>query len=277
MRYRPKGFTLVEMLVVVTIIVVLAAMLIPSLEQAVAQAQRAVCAAKLSQIGAGLMEYAQVHSGSMPPIRYRGGGGGRVTDFGEKRWYAGNFPNPLGSLKPWFGSTVTFSCPLATIPEEFINPSAPPPDELAPGVPDPTSNPPPPGPIDPTANSDTSYKANGVTFRLKYNQLPSAADAIYFQEFAYRSRVMWYRPYAPGDKLDGPFRNWHYAPEGVGQLYGYIHDRGGNLLFADRHVEYRKGADLRARHFGLTGNGQSSADDTQDAPSNNSWTYLPAY
>jgi prepilin-type processing-associated H-X9-DG protein len=31
-----------------------------------------------------------------------------------------------------------------------------------------------------------------------------------------------------------------------------VHFRGGNLVFADGHAEYRKYKDLRSGHFGLT-------------------------
>src|SRR5687768_324821 len=56
-----RGFTLVELLVVVTIIVVLLAMLVPALSKAVYQAQLAQCAAGLRATGTGVIEYASAN------------------------------------------------------------------------------------------------------------------------------------------------------------------------------------------------------------------------
>ena len=52
------GFTLVELLVVVTIIVVLIALLVPALDQAVYQAELAVCGSNLHNVGVGVNTYA---------------------------------------------------------------------------------------------------------------------------------------------------------------------------------------------------------------------------
>ena len=52
-----RGFTLVELLVVVTIAVLLLALLAPALDQAVYQAELAVCAANLKAIGSGAASY----------------------------------------------------------------------------------------------------------------------------------------------------------------------------------------------------------------------------
>lgn len=57
MREKARGFTLVELLVVVTIIVILISILTPSLERAIGQAQRAKCASNLKGCGQGLAIY----------------------------------------------------------------------------------------------------------------------------------------------------------------------------------------------------------------------------
>jgi prepilin-type N-terminal cleavage/methylation domain-containing protein len=55
---RVHGFTLVELLVVITIIVVLLALLTPALDQAIYQAELAVCGTKLNAIGMTVLAYA---------------------------------------------------------------------------------------------------------------------------------------------------------------------------------------------------------------------------
>lgn len=61
-----KGFTLVELLVVIGIIIVLAAILLPVLARARAGARRATCASNLRQIGLGFAMYISDHDEVFP-------------------------------------------------------------------------------------------------------------------------------------------------------------------------------------------------------------------
>jgi len=63
---RPCGFTLVELLAVVSIIAVLATIIIPTLSRAKQVARRAKCAAQLNAIGKGMALYATDHEGRIP-------------------------------------------------------------------------------------------------------------------------------------------------------------------------------------------------------------------
>ncbi len=67
--YSKRGFTLVEMLVVISIIVVLAAILFPVFGTARESARRTKCMSNLSQLGLALSQFRQ-DNGSYPPPPY---------------------------------------------------------------------------------------------------------------------------------------------------------------------------------------------------------------
>lgn len=60
------GFTLVELLIVIAVVLVLAAISIPLIGRARLQAQRSQCVSNLRQIGVGLFAYAADHKGQLP-------------------------------------------------------------------------------------------------------------------------------------------------------------------------------------------------------------------
>ena len=66
-RGRRGGFTLIELLVVIAIIAVLAAMLFPSLHDALEKARRTACGSNLHQQGVGLTSYMVDHADLYPP------------------------------------------------------------------------------------------------------------------------------------------------------------------------------------------------------------------
>jgi prepilin-type N-terminal cleavage/methylation domain-containing protein len=69
---RKRGFTLIEVMIVVSIIAILAAILIPNFMHARAQAQTSGCEGNEKDIATALEEYAVDHQGSYGP-------GGAVT------------------------------------------------------------------------------------------------------------------------------------------------------------------------------------------------------
>src|SRR5437868_10295925 len=78
-RKRSKGFTLVELLVVIGIIALLISILLPSLSRARETANRVKCGSNLRQIGQAMMLYANENNGNYPRTYYNAGGA-LVTD-----------------------------------------------------------------------------------------------------------------------------------------------------------------------------------------------------
>jgi prepilin-type N-terminal cleavage/methylation domain-containing protein/prepilin-type processing-associated H-X9-DG protein len=64
----PRAFSLVELLVVISIIALLAAIAVPAIRGAQEKGQRAKCAANMKSIGAGIHLYAAENNGKLPSI-----------------------------------------------------------------------------------------------------------------------------------------------------------------------------------------------------------------
>src|SRR5688572_20024643 len=82
-----RGFTLVELLVVMTIVSLLAALLIPAVMAARETGRTVQCRSNLRQIGLAVLGYAHHNNGAYPTYRWYDPGLAHALDFnGEKIW-----------------------------------------------------------------------------------------------------------------------------------------------------------------------------------------------
>ncbi|HXW77383.1 MAG TPA: prepilin-type N-terminal cleavage/methylation domain-containing protein [Candidatus Eremiobacteraceae bacterium] len=95
-----RGFTLIELMVVISVIAILAAILIPNFMHARAQAQTAGCEGNEKMIATGMEEYAVDHLGTY-------GGGGTVTSTLLGTLYLGVTPSdPVNSSRYTVNTTA---------------------------------------------------------------------------------------------------------------------------------------------------------------------------
>src|SRR5262245_11053859 len=99
------GFTLVEMLVVIAVIGILAALLLPALSHAKSQAQRATCMSHLKQIALGIRIYSDEANDSAPALGH-----------GQKIWfrYRELLQGYLGLKGAPSPADKVFACPADT-------------------------------------------------------------------------------------------------------------------------------------------------------------------
>lgn len=224
-----RGFTLIEMLVVIGIIAILIALLMPAIGKARQRAYAAGCASNLRQISGALNLYLADHEGVYPPHRADDITGG--PDGVTKRWWY-----VLGGYME--DSWEVYRCParpFLEVPGAGRFPMVIPPTPLIPPLSSTEMN-----QLDSffpyglntfwtapahhnsgEGGADSPLETSGA-WRLRASQVGNAA------EFMVCADADWWLPFS----LWWPRRNDPVMPEGVAG----VHNGNANLLFADGHV-----------------------------------------
>lgn len=119
-RARRRAFTLVELLVVIAVIAILAAILFPVFAQARENARRTSCLNNLKQLGAAFVQYTQDNDERLPLATDAANGENQIgwmeyTKFGtyDKATVVNqpNFVPENGAIYPYVKSTAVYVCP----------------------------------------------------------------------------------------------------------------------------------------------------------------------
>lgn len=94
-----KAFTLIELLIVIAIIALLAAILFPAFARARENARKISCLSNMKQMGLATMQYAQDYDESYPSVYWNGAAWSPTTNY----FYA--------AIYPYIKSTQVYICP----------------------------------------------------------------------------------------------------------------------------------------------------------------------
>ena len=232
-----RAFTLIELLVVIAVIGILAAILFPVFARARENARRTSCASNMKQIGLGLLQYMQDYD-ERQPIH---GGNSNGVAAGIADYTTSTVMNPWRGIYPYTKSWQIFRCPSAvasTISSaaSCVDSSTTPVNSCA-----------------PNGNNDNSYLINAIVFTqpslsriISAASISAPAEIVWSQEDAFASRALWPRPSVNTTSFGLRGFAW------LEPIYNNRHFDGGNLLFVDGHVKWRKQSSIKAEEYGLS-------------------------
>ncbi len=223
---KNQGFTLVELLVVISIIAILIALLFPALGAAKRAAQNSICMSNQRQLGLCFASYANDNDGWVANRVTANGHIGMGEWYTFHRYYLGstssveNDPYKVGLMYP------VFDCPSTNEVVKWFEFS---PQEFHPKVFDYMV-------VAGGLNTGGTDTVKGVKFNKLNEMDPTAILLVDMLEtnpvyFANQGEIAWQAVYVP------------FAPAAYGP--GVHHDGGANMLFPDGHVTgYRQEAYL---------------------------------
>jgi len=246
---RRQAFTLIELLIVVTVVAILGSLLFTSLQRMGAASKSAGCQANLRKVGLGMLQYAADHAGWLPPHH-----GNTYEDRSKETamiWY--------GHIAPYITSWDGENLSTAPIDKVFRCPA------------------------DPTPyNAHSTYESTGdsskweYTYGFNFTRLGSRYDPSSFADpavtlgsstslrrLSYPGRLVIVTDiphstptgFSTDDAVPFPETNdgfsGFYPYTTNGRVISNRHDKGANFLFADGHVEYRKLSDILDANFNI--------------------------
>ena len=228
LRRRLRGFSFIELLVVIGIIVILLSILIPYVARAREADHRARCAENLRTLVAGLRRYAAVNHGSFPRVVYDPA----HTPDGYAAYSGAAAPDPFARDSAVHPNDVTASLWLLVRaglakPADFICPST---YDAA----------------DPSEPRDWKARSNFTRPRnLSYSYASPFSSAAGYKlndylpaDFAVMADKNPGVSPATGSNAAGPA--WDAAPFDLARANSNNHDRAGqNVLYTDGHVAFQ--------------------------------------
>jgi len=224
-----KGFTLIEVLVVVAIIALLIAILLPSLSAARRQAKIVACAVNLRTIGHALVYYLQANQDTMPPASGLGDAGGGFETLHKYIQKVSVSTTKYDS--PWLGNSPVVDVPWFLCSGDQIPHVT---SEVEQKLPDGTVR-------------KVAYRLSyGLNPDLSYVEMPDPSSKPYgvlrkMSAVKYPSKIVSYCD-AGNDEISGDSR-WvlkesnHIHNQTEFEIH---HQTGGSFLYCDGHVSYHK-------------------------------------
>ena len=193
-------FTLLELLIVIAIIAILAAMLLPALGKARDTAKQVKCMSNYSQIGKGHFLYADDNDGMFPPGKTRNASSTTVREYVSRR-------RDFAQLAHYLEERLVNSTDLDNIligqgDSKFVCPSKPP------------------------TYSRSTFAVNGRIF----------SDTTGSVLIPFRRMTNWRWPSLTCLSTEGHAAASYNGHLGSPANFPYWHNRTQNVLFADQHV-----------------------------------------
>jgi len=221
-----KGFTLVELLVVISIIALLLAIIVPALGSVRKQAKSVICSSNLSQLGLGFDMYLSDNNRRVFPLA------GIETDENGQvgmRWYFGFEPGSSFSLPEGQRLLRREKARLYPYLEQYDS------IEICPSFPYAHGRYKP--------KYQTKWMTYGANCKLFADLREPGRDVVNFDNYPGSSRAMIFSDSAqvnthqsPASPANPMFEEWHVIEQLGSAFVHFRHKEKANILFGDGHV-----------------------------------------